>query len=398
MFSNINSYKKKHYKYKFNKKSNKNRNKNFSNIKIIMYAFVFALFFRIFFFDNFHVPSGSMKPTLLVGDKIIVSKMSYGYSKYSIPFGIIPFEGRIFEKTPERGDIVVFKFPGNTRINYVKRLIGLPGDIIQMIDGKLFINKQAAVSLKIGQFLDNISDEDLDSVLVDQYIETLPNGATYSTIDYYDGFFYDNTKEFIVPENYYFFMGDNRDNSQDSRTTHLGFVHKDLLIGKVKRILISSEYSLFNIFRYNKIRFDRMFFNPYIREGIEAEKTASISNTAVSKSQSDIIKIESNKNVIKNNSSLNTSDNNLIINAKENEIKQDSSENLSQNNQVNQGNQEDIANPMQPLQDIQPLLNENQNISIKKHSQRRKNRKTEESMENNDEVKNPDFTEMHDLY
>jgi signal peptidase I len=230
------------------------------NIKIVIEALLIALVFRSFVFDNFHVPSGSMKPTLLIGDKIIVSKYSYGYSRYSFPFGIVPFKGRIFNSSPQRGDIVVFKLPSNKRINYVKRLIGLPGDVIQMKDGLLYINDIAVHLNKVKDFTDVVSKENFS---VEQYIETLPNGVEHLVLDSYKGFFADDTEKFTVPQEHYFFMGDNRDNSQDSRFEEVGFVHKGLLLGKVKKIFISSENSLLNPFKYHKIRFSRIFSNPY---------------------------------------------------------------------------------------------------------------------------------------
>lgn len=280
----ITSHKNKHSHLKF-KPSVKRNNLNKSNsldIKFFVFLFAFFVIFRTFFYDNFYIPSGSMKPTLLVGDTIIVSKMSYGYSRYSIPFALIPFKGRIFEKPPTRGDIIVFKLPSDKRTNYVKRLIGVAGDKIQVKDGILYLNGEVVTMLKINNFNDD-DQKNNNPQSVNQYIETLSNGATYTIIDYYEGFFYDNTDEFTVPPDHYFFMGDNRDNSQDSRTSELGFVHKDLVLGKVKRVLISSEYSLLNIFKWHKIRFDRFFLKPYISEGtdnanIQSNSTISIYN------------------------------------------------------------------------------------------------------------------------
>jgi len=231
-----------------------------SNIKIVAEALLIALIFRSLFFDNFHVPSGSMKPTLLIGDKIIVSKYTYGYSRYSFPFGLAPFSGRIFADEPQRGDIIVFKLPSNKRINYVKRLIGLPGDAIQVKDGLLYINNEAVKLEKLAEFEDKI---DKETFKIEQYAETLPNGVRHLVLDSYKGSFADNTPVFKVPQGHYFFMGDNRDNSQDSRFEEVGFVPSQLILGKVRRIFVSSENSLLNPFAYHKIRFKRSFSNPY---------------------------------------------------------------------------------------------------------------------------------------
>jgi signal peptidase I len=220
---------------------------------IPLYAILFAVAFRSIFFDHFHVPSGSMLNTLLIGDKIAISKMSYGYSRYSFPFGLAPINGRIFAKNkPQAGDIIVFKLPSNKRINYVKRLIGLPGDRISLSNGILTINGQAAVREKLAE------NEEYKT-----YLETLPSGVKYKVIEYFDDNISDNIPEFTVPENHYFFMGDNRDNSQDSRFAEVGFVHDELILGKVKRILISSPNSLLNVFAWNNVRLNRMWQSPY---------------------------------------------------------------------------------------------------------------------------------------
>lgn len=218
-----------------------------------LYAILIAVFFRSLFFDHFHVPSGSMLNTLLIGDKISISKFSYGYSRYSFPFGLAPIKGRIFvQNEPQRGDIVVFKLPSNKRINYVKRLIGLPGDIISIKNSTLVINEKIAQRTMIDK------NEEYTT-----YIETLPNGVKYKVLEYGDDYIGDNITNIIVPENHYFFMGDNRDNSQDSRFMAVGFVHRDLLLGKVNKILISSPNSLLNIAKWGKVRKDRILKDPY---------------------------------------------------------------------------------------------------------------------------------------
>lgn len=235
VFGNTKNYKKKDY------------------FLIPIYAVLFAVAFRSIFFDHFHVPSGSMLNTLLVGDKIAISKMSYGYSRYSFPFGLAPIKGRIFNADkPQRGDIVVFKLPSDKRTNYVKRLIGLPGDVISISHGILRINGEDVKRQKI-----DCNDE------FTTYIETMPGGMQYKVVEYQEDGFVDNIPEFAVPDDHYFFMGDNRDNSQDSRFSDVGFVHYELLLGKVKRILISSPNSLLNIFTWYKIRGSRIWENPY---------------------------------------------------------------------------------------------------------------------------------------
>ena len=228
---------------------------------IPLYALIIAILFRSLLFDNYHIPSGSMKNTLLVGDKITVSRFAYGYSKYSFPFGLAPIKGRIFSKVPERGDIIVFKLPTKPNINYVKRLIGLPGDKIMILNGELYIN---GIKTK-REFNKLIQDTESGIKLtLSQYKEILPNGKSYNILKNPNNIasFANNTQEFIVPKNHYFFMGDNRDFSQDSRFPAVGYVAEEFLIGRVERILISSPSSLLNIFDWHNIRFNRIFKNP----------------------------------------------------------------------------------------------------------------------------------------
>ena len=220
---------------------------------IPIYAILIASVIRSLFFDHFHVPSGSMLNTLQIGDKIAISKLSYGYSRFSFPFGLAPIEGRIFQKnTPQRGDIVVFKLPSDERTNYVKRLIGLPGDVIRLHNGILEINGVSVARKKI---------EGNDEYTT--FIETLPSGVKYKVLEYNDDSIADNMPLIFVPDNHYFFMGDNRDRSQDSRFNEVGFVHEDLVLGKVKRILISSPNSLLNPLDWHKIRGSRLWKDPY---------------------------------------------------------------------------------------------------------------------------------------
>ena len=205
-------------------------------ISVIVQALLLALVIRTFLFQPFSIPSGSMRPTLLEGDYLFVTKWAYGYSRYSLPFGPPIFSGRIWASEPERGDVVVFKFPPNPSLDYIKRVIGLPGDRIQMRDGQLFINGEAIPREKVGQ-IDNPDITEVDRP-VDVYRETLPNGVSYDTLDLTSNSIGDNTREFVVPEGHYFMMGDNRDNSADSRFS-VGFVPAENLVGRANIIFFS---------------------------------------------------------------------------------------------------------------------------------------------------------------
>ncbi len=183
--------------------------------KTLFWAIVIAIFVRTFAFEPFNIPSGSMMPTLLIGDYLFVSKTAYGYSKYSFPWGLAPFEGRVWEDAPKRGEVVVFRPPGQPDTDFIKRVIGLPGDRIQMKQGVLYINGEAVKRERIADFQYNEGKTDRP---VPQYIETLPGGVTHTIIETKgDNGELDNTPVYIVPEGDYFMMGDNRDNSNDSR-------------------------------------------------------------------------------------------------------------------------------------------------------------------------------------
>ncbi|WP_274424260.1 signal peptidase I [Chelativorans sp. YIM 93263] len=205
-------------------------------VSVIVQALLIALVIRTFFFQPFSIPSGSMRPTLLEGDYLFVTKWAYGYSRYSFPFSPPLFSGRVWESPPERGDVVVFKFPPNPSLDYIKRVIGLPGDRIQVRDGQLYINNEPVARERIGQ----INNEDITEMNrpVDVYRETLPNGVSYDTLDLSTNSIGDNTREFTVPEGHYFMMGDNRDNSTDSRFS-VGFVPEDHLVGRANIIFFS---------------------------------------------------------------------------------------------------------------------------------------------------------------
>ncbi len=205
-------------------------------VNVIVQALLLALVIRTFLFQPFSIPSGSMRPTLLEGDYLFVTKWSYGYSRYSLPFSPNLFSGRIFGSSPERGDVVVFKFPPNPSLDYIKRVVGLPGDRIQVRGGQLFINGEGVPREKVGQ----ITNPDITEVdrPVDVYRETLPNGVSYDTLDLTPNGIGDETREYVVPPGHYFMMGDNRDNSTDSRFT-VGFVPEENLVGRANIIFFS---------------------------------------------------------------------------------------------------------------------------------------------------------------
>jgi signal peptidase I len=204
-------------------------------LRVLVQALLIALVFRALLFQPFSIPSGSMKATLLIGDYLFVSQFSYGYSRYSLPFSPPLFSGRIFASEPQRGDVVVFRLPTDETKDFIKRLIGLPGDRIQMIGGLLHINGKPVQRERIADFID-----DETGATVRRWRETLPNGVSYNTLDLYDDAELDNTEEYVVPSGHYFMMGDNRDDSADSRVLELvGYVPFDHLIGKAQIIFFS---------------------------------------------------------------------------------------------------------------------------------------------------------------
>ncbi len=209
------------------------------NIKTIVIAVVIAFGLRTVLYEPFNIPSGSMIPTLQVGDYLFVSKYSYGYSRFSLPLSPDLFSGRIFGRVPERGDVAVFRLPRDTSIDYVKRIVGLPGDRIQMIGGILHINGQPVRREAVGGYL---AQGDGPAVQTLRYIETLPGGRQHSIIEYSDREMLDNTPEYRVPEGYVFGMGDNRDDSQDSRVMNaVGFIPMENLIGRAEFIFFSID-------------------------------------------------------------------------------------------------------------------------------------------------------------
>ena len=231
------------------------------NIKTLLYALVIAIIIRSLFIQPFYIPSSSMEPTLLVGDRLFVTKYSYGYSKHSFPFSPPILSKRIMFSGPERGDVVVFKTPADNRTDYIKRLIGLPGDKIQFIDSNLYLNNSEILKSKISiKSKIYCGDRAID---VYKFEEKLSNGRKFYTV-YLKDYTYENSDVFTVPDNHYFFLGDNRDCSRDSRfLTSVGYVHKDNLVGKAQFIFFSSDKKIGNIFAFWKwhksIRFDRTF-------------------------------------------------------------------------------------------------------------------------------------------
>ena len=232
------------------------------NIKTILGALLIALFIRSFFFQPFYIPSSSMEPTLLIGDRIFVSKYAYGFSKHSFPFSPNLFNGRIFYKLPQRGDAVVFKTPEDNRTDFIKRLIGLPGDVIQFNQGNIILNDKI-IDRKKTQIYNKIrcGKYSLDT---NAFNEVLPNGKKYTAVYNKVGTL-QNTSKFKIPKDHFFFLGDNRDCSRDSRFNSIGFVHKDNLVGKAQLIFFSNDTIKSRVLKFwnlnDSLRYDRFFKN-----------------------------------------------------------------------------------------------------------------------------------------
>jgi signal peptidase I len=230
-------------------------------IKTVVYAVVIAFGVRTFAYEPFNIPSGSMIPTLLVGDYLFVSKFSYGYSRYTVAFGAPLFDGRILYTKPERGDVAVFKLPRDNKTDYIKRIIGLPGDRIQVIGGILHINGEAVKRDRVEDFV--TTDQFGRQVRVAQYVETLPNGRKHNIIEESDSGSLDNTQVYTVPENHFFAMGDNRDNSLDSRVSSMvGFVPVENLVGRAEFLFFSIDEgsSFWEFWKWPwAVRFGRIF-------------------------------------------------------------------------------------------------------------------------------------------
>ncbi|WP_322097272.1 signal peptidase I [Pelagibius sp. Alg239-R121] len=226
-------------------------------IKTVVYAVLIAFLVRTFAYEPFNIPSGSMKPTLLVGDYLFVSKFSYGYSHYSLPFSPKIFSGRILADEPERGDVAVFKEPRDNKTDYIKRIVGLPGDTIQVVGGILHINGTPVKREKVTDRPDRNSIN--MPTTVTEYVETLPNGVKHLIWEEGDARQLDNTRAYTVPEGHYFGMGDNRDNSQDSRV--IGFIPAENLIGRAEFLFFSHDSSarIWEIWKWpSAIRFGRL--------------------------------------------------------------------------------------------------------------------------------------------
>lgn len=229
--------------------------------KTFLIAVFLAVFIRTFFYEPFNIPSGSMRPTLEVGDYLFVNKPAYGFSRYSFPFGFAPLEGRIWAAEPQRGDVIVFKLPTNTHIDYIKRLIGLPGDTIQVRKGRLYINGERVERESLG--LRKVDTSNYGEIAMHEYIETLPGGAVHHIYEESDEGALDNTDVYTVPDGHYFMMGDNRDNSQDSRVTSaVGFVPFENIVGRADVIFFSTNgyAEMIEFWKWPwSIRYNRLF-------------------------------------------------------------------------------------------------------------------------------------------
>ena len=229
------------------------------SIRTIAYAVLIALVIRTFAFEPFNIPTGSMIPTLLIGDYLFVSKFSYGYSKHSLPFSLPLIPGRVMFSPPERGDVVVFKKPSDNKTDYIKRVIGLPGDRIQVKEGRLYINSQIVERTRTEPFA---YEEGSRVALIPQYVETLPNGRKHVILELSDRGPLDDTPEYVVPAGHYFAMGDNRDNSQDSRVlSEVGYIPAENLVGKAQVLFFSTsgQAQIWEFWKWPKaIRFGRL--------------------------------------------------------------------------------------------------------------------------------------------
>ena len=208
-------------------------------IRTLIYAVLAALIVRTVAIEPFNIPSGSMIPTLLVGDYLFVSKYAYGYSTHSLPWSIDVFDGRIIDSPPDRGDVAVFKLPRDNSTDYIKRIVGLPGDRIQVLKGVLHINGTPIKRERVDDY--SYTDRYGRERVLRQYRETLPNGVSYMTLDATPTGGLDNTQIYTVPPDHYFAMGDNRDNSLDSRVPSVGFIPSENLVGRAEFIFHSLE-------------------------------------------------------------------------------------------------------------------------------------------------------------
>jgi signal peptidase I len=229
------------------------------HLRTILLAVLLAVIFRSCAYEPFHIPSGSMKSNLLVGDYLFVSKYSYGYSRYSFPFGLPLFTGRILEEKPKRGDVIVFRLPSNPRIDYIKRLIGLPGDTVQVTEGIVYVNGKALPREPLDMYVDDEYPNNVKSI--PRLVETLPEGKRIEILKERVNGVADSTMIYTVPKDHYFFMGDNRDNSRDSRFLYeVGYVPEENLVGRADIIFFSVDgsaewinpFSWFKAMRFNR--------------------------------------------------------------------------------------------------------------------------------------------------
>lgn len=231
--------------------------------KTALIAVFLAVLIRTFLYEPFNIPSGSMMPTLDVGDYLFVYKPEYGYSRHSFPFSLAPIEGRVWEKEPQRGDVIVFKLPTDTSVDYIKRLVGLPGDTVQVRQGRLYINGRMTEREETGTVI--VQDRIRGEVEMTEYRETLPGGVRHLIYEESDDRPLDNTDIYVVPEGHYFFMGDNRDNSQDSRVQSMvGFVPLENIVGKADFVFFSTNgyAGLLEFWKWPwTIRYDRFFMD-----------------------------------------------------------------------------------------------------------------------------------------
>ncbi|WP_404386199.1 signal peptidase I [Caenispirillum salinarum] len=228
-------------------------------VRTIIYAVLIAVVVRTVAFEPFNIPSGSMIPSLLIGDYLFVSKYSYGYSRHSFPFGLPPFEGRMLEDPPERGDVAVFKYPRDDRTDYIKRVIGLPGDTVQMKAGRLYLNGEEVPREQVEDYV--FRDAHGNTHRFKQYIETLPGGTQHRIIEASETSMSDDTRLYTVPEGHYFMMGDNRDNSADSRAD-VGFVPLENFVGRAEFLFFSNDGTarLWEVWKWpSAIRWSRFF-------------------------------------------------------------------------------------------------------------------------------------------
>ena len=231
------------------------------NAKTLFYALIIAILIRSIIIQPFYIPSSSMETNLLVGDRLFVTKFSYGFSKHSFPFSPPILKERIMYKPPKRGDVIVFKTPADNRTDYIKRLIGLPGDTVQFIDGDVYLNgNQILKTIKSNNDVINCGNS---KIKVTTFSEKLPGGKIY-TASYRNELSYKNSDKFVVPKDHFFFLGDNRDCSKDSRfLSEVGYVHKDNLVGKAQILFFSSDPNIGSIFKFWKwgdiMRFNRFF-------------------------------------------------------------------------------------------------------------------------------------------